>query len=114
MWERAEEAAAHIRRRCPSLPETAIVLGSGLGDFADALLDAIATPYADVPHWPASKVAGHPGRLVIGSVAGKRIAALAGRVHVYERHDLATVVLATMQRVRSSFVALLEGIVERL
>ena len=95
VWERVEEAADHIRRRCPSLPETAIVLGSGLGDFADTLLDAIATPYADVPHWPASKVVGHPGRLVIGNVGGKRVAALAGRVHFYEGHDLATVVFAT-------------------
>ena len=95
VWDRVEQAADHIRRRCPSLPETAIVLGSGLGDFADTLLDAIATPYADVPHWPASTVAGHPGRLVIGNVAGTRVAALAGRVHFYEGHDLATVVFAT-------------------
>jgi len=95
VWERVEEAADHIRRRCRPLPETAIVLGSGLGDFADTLLDAIATPYADVPHWPASKTVGHPGRLVIGNVGGKRVAALAGRVHFYEGHDLATVVFAT-------------------
>jgi purine-nucleoside phosphorylase len=95
MWERVDEAAAYIRSRCPSLPETAIVLGSGLGDFADTLLDAIATPYADVPHWPPSRVIGHAGRLVIGTVAGKRIAALAGRVHFYEGHDLASVVFAT-------------------
>jgi purine-nucleoside phosphorylase len=95
VWDRVEQAADHIRRRCPSLPETAIVLGSGLGDFADTLLDAIATPYADVPHWPASNVVGHPGRLVIGHVAGTRVAALAGRVHFYEGHDLATVVFAT-------------------
>jgi len=95
MYERVEEAAAAIRSRCGLLPEVAVVLGSGLGDFADMLLDAIATPYGDVPHWPASTVVGHAGRLVIGSVAGKRIAALAGRVHFYEGHDLSTVVFAT-------------------
>jgi purine-nucleoside phosphorylase len=95
MYERVEETAAAIRSRCGPLPETAVVLGSGLGDFADTLLDAIATPYGEMPHWPASKVVGHPGRLVIGNVAGKRIAALAGRVHLYEGHDLATVVFAT-------------------
>jgi purine-nucleoside phosphorylase len=94
-YERVEEAAAAIRSRCGTLPETAVVLGSGLGDFADTLLDAIATPYGEVPHWPASAVVGHPGRLVIGNVAGKRIAALAGRVHFYEGHDLSTVVFAT-------------------
>jgi purine-nucleoside phosphorylase len=77
------------------LPETAIVLGSGLGDFSDTLLDALATPYASLPHWPASKVVGHTGRLVIGTVAGRRIAALSGRVHFYEGYDLATVVFAT-------------------
>jgi purine-nucleoside phosphorylase len=94
-WERVEQAAAHIRARCPMLPDTAIVLGSGLGDFADTLLDAIATPYADLPHWPPSRVVGHAGRLVIGSVAGKRIAVLSGRVHFYEGHDLGDVVFGT-------------------
>jgi purine-nucleoside phosphorylase len=95
LWERIEETASDIRSRCASLPETAIVLGSGLGDFSDTLLDALATPYASLPHWPASKVVGHAGRLVIGTVAGKRIAALSGRVHFYEGYDLATVVFAT-------------------
>jgi purine-nucleoside phosphorylase len=94
-YERVEEAAAAVRRRCGELPETAIVLGSGLGAFAETLLDAFAAPYGDLPHWPASKVVGHEGRLVIGTVAGKRIAALAGRVHFYEGHDLETVVFAT-------------------
>lgn len=95
LWERVDEAASHIRSRCNALPETAIVLGSGLGDFSGTLLDAIATPYADLPHWPPSTVAGHAGRLVVGTVAGRRIAALSGRVHYYEGHDLGTVVFAT-------------------
>ena len=90
-----DEAAADIRRRCASLPETAVVLGSGLGDFSDTLLEATATPYAEVPHWPPSKVVGHAGRLVIGYAGGKRIAALCGRAHVYEGYDLAAVVFAT-------------------
>jgi purine-nucleoside phosphorylase len=95
MYARVDEAAAAIRARCGTLPETAIVLGSGLGDFADTLLNAIATPYAELPHWPASHVVGHAGRLVIGNVAGKRVAALSGRAHFYEGHDLATVVFGT-------------------
>ena len=95
IYERVEEAAATIRGRCGATPDTAIVLGSGLGDFADTLLDAIAMPYGDLPHWPASRVVGHAGRLVVGSVAGHRIAALAGRAHFYEGHDLGTVVFAT-------------------
>ena len=52
-------------------------------------------PYGDLPHWPASRVVGHAGRLVIGNVAGKRVAALSGRVHFYEGYDLSTVVFAT-------------------
>jgi purine-nucleoside phosphorylase len=94
-WEQVEEAASAIRSRCSTLPETAIVLGSGLGDFSDRLLDAISTPYTSLPHWPEANVVGHSGHLVIGTVAGKRIAALAGRVHFYEGHDLATVVFPT-------------------
>ena len=94
-WERVEQAAADIRRRSAALPETAIVLGSGLGDFSDTLLDAIAASYTELPHWPASNVVGHTGQLVIGNVAGKRIAALSGRVHFYEGYDLSTVVFAT-------------------
>jgi purine-nucleoside phosphorylase len=95
MYDRVEQAAAAIRTRSGALPETAVVLGSGLGDFADTLRDAHAMPYGDLPHWPASHVVGHSGRLVIGTVAGRRVAALAGRAHFYEGHDLATVVFAT-------------------
>jgi purine-nucleoside phosphorylase len=94
-FEQVEQAAAAVRARCGTLPDTAIVLGSGLGDFADTLLDAVATPYGDLPHWPASKVVGHAGRLVIGNVGGRRVAALSGRAHFYEGHDLSTVVFAT-------------------
>ena len=99
-FDRVEEAAAAVRSRCGALPQIAIVLGSGLGDFADTLLDAVATPYEQLPHWPASKVIGHAGRLVVGSVRGKRIAALAGRAHFYEGHTLDTVAFATRVMVR--------------
>jgi purine-nucleoside phosphorylase len=95
MYAQVEEAAAAVRRRCGALPETAIVLGSGLGDFVDTLHDAVLLPYAGLPHWPASTVAGHAGRLAIGDVAGRRVAVLAGRAHFYEGHDLSTVVFAT-------------------
>jgi purine-nucleoside phosphorylase len=93
-FEHIDEAASYIRARCGTLPDTAVVLGSGLGDFADRLRNAVTTPYADVPHWPASRVVGHSGRLIIGDVGSRRIAALAGRAHFYEGHDLATVVFA--------------------
>ena len=92
MYAAVEDAASAIRDRCGVLPQTAVVLGSGLGDFADTLLEAIATPYTELPHWPASNVIGHAGRLVVGSVGSKRIAALSGRAHFYEGHDMGTVV----------------------
>ena len=92
MFARVEEAAAYVRDRCPDLPDTAIVLGSGLGDFADRIDGAVKTPYRDLPHWPPATVIGHSGVLVMGTVAGHRVAALAGRSHFYEGHDLASVV----------------------
>ena len=94
-FERVEVAAEFIRRRCGGVPQAALILGSGLGDFADTLSGAIAMPYSDLPNWPASTVVGHSGRLVIGTVAGRRVAALAGRVHAYEGHPLSTVAFAT-------------------
>jgi purine-nucleoside phosphorylase len=94
-WEQVDQAAADIRRRCGALPQTAVILGSGLGDFADTLPDAFAARYTELSHWPPSNVVGHAGRLVIGNVDGKRVAALSGRVHFYEGYDLATVVFAT-------------------
>ena len=92
IYAHVEEAAAHIRARGGALPETAIVLGSGLGDFADRLQDAVSMPYGELPHWPASTVVGHSGKLVVGNVGGRHVAALAGRAHFYEGHELSTVV----------------------
>jgi purine-nucleoside phosphorylase len=89
-----DAAAAAVKARCGDPPDTAIVLGSGLGDFADALAGAVAVPYGELPHWPATTVAGHPGKLVVGTAGGRRVAALAGRAHVYEGHTMAAVVFA--------------------
>ena len=94
MWQWVEEAAAAVRQRCGEVPEVAVVLGSGLGDFADAPTDPVVVPYGELPHWPLSSVPGHAGQLVVGTVAGKRVAVLAGRVHFYEGHSLNTVVFA--------------------
>jgi purine-nucleoside phosphorylase len=86
-YEQVEAAADAVRSRTPEVPEIAIVLGSGLGDFAGSLTDAVTIPYAELPHWPASRVIGHAGKLVVGKTGGRTIAALAGRVHLYEGHD---------------------------
>lgn len=77
------------------VPDVAIVLGSGLGEFAEGLSDAMTTSYSEIPHWPASAVIGHAGKLVIGTLRGKKVAALSGRAHFYEGHDLQTVTFAT-------------------
>jgi purine-nucleoside phosphorylase len=94
-YDHVHEAAEHLRGRLPFIPSVAVVLGSGLGAFAGRVAGGVSIPYAEVPHWPASKVVGHEGRLVAGHVAGREVAALAGRVHFYEGHPLSTVVFAT-------------------
>jgi purine-nucleoside phosphorylase len=90
--EQVDEAAASIRARCGSVPDVAVVLGSGLGAFAERLADQTIIPYGEIPHWPVSHVVGHAGRLVTGTLAGRRVAALSGRAHVYEGHPIAAVV----------------------
>jgi len=94
-FDQASEAAEAIRARCGAAPEVAIVLGSGLGDFATTLADAVRFPYTELPHWPRSTVVGHAGLLVVGNVGRRRVAALSGRVHAYEGHSHATVAFAT-------------------
>ena len=65
-------------------PRIAVVLGSGLGAFADTLENPKVTPYADIPGWPRSTAVGHAGKLVVGKVEGTEVAVLAGRAHLYE------------------------------
>jgi purine-nucleoside phosphorylase len=93
-YDQVSEAAAVVRARIGQVPDVAIILGSGLGDFASALGDAVVMPYGDLPHWPVSRVIGHDGKLVVGTTRGRRIAALAGRCHLYEGHDVRTVSFA--------------------
>jgi len=94
-FDRVEEAAALVRARLGDIPPIAVVLGSGLGAFADRLDGATRVPYTEIPHWPASTVIGHAGTLVCGATAGHRVLTLAGRAHFYEGHDLRTVTFAT-------------------
>jgi purine-nucleoside phosphorylase len=93
-FDQVSEAAEWLRSRNCGGADVAVVLGSGLGDFADHLGDASAIGYAEIPHFPASRVIGHAGKLVSGTLAGKKVLALSGRVHAYEGHDLQTVTFA--------------------
>ena len=86
-FERASAAADVVLSRTPLRPTIGVVLGSGLGAFADALSDAITIPYSLIPHFPRSTAIGHAGQLVIGMIAGVAIAAMQGRVHLYEGYS---------------------------
>jgi purine-nucleoside phosphorylase len=105
--EKVDEAVAALRGRVPAVPDVAVVLGSGLGDFANRLTGAVSIPYGEIPHWPASKVIGHEGRLAVGTLGGRRVAALSGRTHFYEGHDLRTVTFATRVVARLGVKALI-------
>jgi purine-nucleoside phosphorylase len=74
-------------RGLASLPPLAVVLGSGLGAFADEARDAVAISYPDIPGFPVPSVEGHAGRLVVGTIEGQRVALFQGRGHYYERGD---------------------------
>jgi purine-nucleoside phosphorylase len=93
-YTQVREAADAIARRAGTVPGIAVVLGSGLGDFAGTLSAATSMPYIDLPNWPVSRVIGHEGRLVVGGIAGRTIAALSGRSHAYEGHVMETVTFA--------------------
>ncbi|MCC7416864.1 MAG: purine-nucleoside phosphorylase [Acidobacteria bacterium] len=93
-YDEARRAADAVRARIGGVPEVAVVLGSGLGDFAGGLTEGISLAYRDLPHWPAPKVPGHEGRLVVGRRGGRVVAALAGRTHAYEGRGLRQVTFA--------------------
>ena len=83
-FARAERAAKFIRARARLRPRIALVLGSGLGAFADGMPRAVRVDYAKIPHFPRSTAVGHAGRLVIGEVGAVPVAVMQGRVHFYE------------------------------
>jgi purine-nucleoside phosphorylase len=87
IFEKAEEAAAFIRERIVVSPRVAIVLGSGLGSFADRIEPASAISYTDIPHFPQPTVEGHSGRLVVGTIGKTPLAVMQGRVHAYEGYS---------------------------
>jgi purine-nucleoside phosphorylase len=83
----AESAAQLILTRTPLRPRIALVLGSGLGGFADSLTNAARIPYSEIPAFPRSTAIGHAGQMVIGNAGGVPVAAMQGRVHLYEGYS---------------------------
>ena len=86
-FTRAEAAAQFLLLQSPLCPTIGIVLGSGLGSFADELSDATRIPYANIPYFPLSTAIGHAGQMVIGNVGEVSVAAMQGRVHLYEGYS---------------------------
>ena len=83
-----EEAIASLKARTAERrPRIAVVLGSGLGAFADELANRLEVPYSEIPDWPVSTAVGHAGRLVFGNLGDLEIVAMAGRVHLYEGYS---------------------------
>jgi purine-nucleoside phosphorylase len=93
-FDQVIEAADWLRGRGFGGGNVGLVLGSGLGPFADTMEEAFGINYADIPHFPAAQVMGHAGRLVGGAVRGRHVIALSGRAHFYEGHDLRAVTFA--------------------
>lgn len=91
---RIEQVAAGIRRYTKAKPAIGLILGSGLGDFAQQLEHAIQIPFTELPGMPVTTVSGHTGVFVIGSYAGKLIVALNGRVHYYEGYSQQEITIA--------------------
>jgi purine-nucleoside phosphorylase len=91
LFDQAQAAASHIRTQTTLQPKLAIILGSGLGNFASQVADPITIPYAEIPHFPQSTVVGHSGKLVLGTIAGIPVAVMQGRVHAYEGYTMAQV-----------------------
>lgn len=90
-----KNSAEYIKSRVMLQPEIGVVLGSGLGDFADGLEERVVIPYAEIPGFPVSTVKGHKGNLVFGRINGKNLAVMQGRFHLYEGYPIQKVVFGT-------------------
>jgi len=86
-FARAESAAQFLLTQTPLRPRIAVILGSGLGAFADELSEATRIPYTNIPSFPRSTAIGHAGEMVIGKVGNVAVAAMLGRVHLYEGYS---------------------------
>jgi purine-nucleoside phosphorylase len=88
LYEKIHEARDAIAKRWPGKPRVGIILGTGLGGFAEDIEAEATIPYGDVPHFPQSTVLSHAGRLVCGKLGGKTVMAMEGRFHFYEGYTL--------------------------
>ena len=103
MLERIKETAAFIQARIENFqPEVGIILGTGLGDFADRIDEKYSIDYKEIPNFPVSTVEGHKGKLIFGLLEGRRVVAMQGRFHYYEGY--------TMQQAMDEVKMVVEGV----
>ena len=88
MYTKIKETASWLKARMTTSPETAIVLGTGLGRLSEEILKETIIPYSEIPNFPVSTVEGHSGQLIFGKLGGKDIMAMQGRFHYYEGYSM--------------------------
>lgn len=86
-----DEASGFLAKRFRIQPKTGIILGSGLGELAEQIEDAVVIPYAEIPHWPVSTIHGHAGRLIVGRLEDQPVMAMQGRAHFYEGYPISRI-----------------------
>ncbi|EGR31195.1 purine nucleoside phosphorylase, putative [Ichthyophthirius multifiliis] len=92
IYDKALQATQYVQSKIQQPPEIGLILGSGLGEFADEIEDKVYIPFGDIPHFKKSTVAGHAGKLVVGKVGNKTVCCMQGRYHYYEGHTMQEVV----------------------
>lgn len=90
------EAGSYISSKLSSIPETAVILGSGLGTLAEEVKDPVIIEYKDIPHFPVSTVEGHRGCFVVGTLGQKQVLLMQGRFHYYEGYDMNKVTMPVL------------------
>ncbi|MEG2174437.1 MAG: purine-nucleoside phosphorylase [Oscillospiraceae bacterium] len=86
------ESVAYLKKRLPQQPSIGIVLGSGLGGLADKIEQSVTIPYQEIPHFSVSTAPSHRGQFVVGTLSGKPVLCMQGRLHFYEGHDISSVI----------------------
>jgi purine-nucleoside phosphorylase len=88
MLETIKQTADYLKGRIGEIPNTTIILGTGLGELANEIEDKTDIPYTEIPNFPVSTVEGHSGKLIIGTLGGKKVLAMQGRFHYYEGYTM--------------------------
>lgn len=88
MWDQVQRTVAFLKEKTDFQPEYGVILGSGLGGFSADIEIEHSVPYSDIPHFPVSTVEGHKGKLIFGTIEGKKVVAMQGRFHYYEGYSM--------------------------